>query len=166
VQKHALDDEQAKHIAFISDGHMEKVLSLIDEKFDSNFYTVFRSWILLCYKDDGINLIDKIEKDFSKMGRETQKSFLFYAINIMREVLLIKNDLHQMVHLTGIEETLAERFSDLFSHAQIEAAISLFEDASYNIERNANPKILFLDVSLQLILLFKYQTFPKGTQYI
>lgn len=166
VQKHAMSAEQANQIAFISDGHIGKALSLIDEKFDSNFYTVFRAWILLCYKDDGLNLIDKVEKDFSKMGRETQKSFLFYAINIMREVLLIKNGLRQMVHLTGVEETLAERFADLFSHAQIEATVSLFEEASYNIERNANPKILFLDVSLQLILLFKYQTFPKGTQYI
>lgn len=165
-QRMGLEKSRAKQIAFISDGNIEKAMSLLHEKTDLSFYETYRAWILLCFQDDGLNLVDQIEKDFSKMGRENQKSFLFYAINIMRETLLMQNGLQEMVHLTDREETLATRFSELFSHEQIEAAISLFEEASFNIERNANPKILFLDVSLQLILVLKYQTFPKGTQYI
>lgn len=100
------------------------------------------------------------------MGRENQKSFLSYSVSIMREVLLLKNGLKELVHLTGKEEILATRFAELFSHDQLSSSISIFEEASFNIERNANPKILFLDVSLQLVLLLKYQTLPKGTQYI
>jgi len=40
------------------------------------------------------------------------------------------------------------------------------EQAHYHIERNANPKILFLDVSLQLVKIIKFKTLPAGTQYI
>lgn len=166
MREHNVNEEQAKQIAFISDGNIEKALALIAESVHNSFYELFRTWILLCFKNDGLGLVELVEKDFPKMGRENQKSFKLYAINIMREVLLLKNDLQQMVRLTGKEETLAERFADLFSHEQIEAIITLFEESSFNIERNANPKILFLDVSLQLVLLLKYQTLPKGTQYI
>ena len=47
-----------------------------------------------------------------------------------------------------------------------DAIIAELEKAHYHIERNANPKILFLDVSLQLVKMIKFKTFPKGTQYI
>jgi DNA polymerase-3 subunit delta' len=47
-----------------------------------------------------------------------------------------------------------------------DAIISELEQAHYHIERNANPKILFLDVSLQLVKIIKFKSFPKGTQYI
>jgi DNA polymerase-3 subunit delta' len=166
MREHKVDEEQAKQIAFISDGNIEKALASIAESTHNSFYELFRSWILLCFKNDGLGLVDLVEKDFPKMGRENQKSFILYAINIMREVLLLKNSLQQMFRLTGKEETLAERFAELFGHDQVEAIITLFEETSFNIERNANPKILFLDVSLQLVLLLKYQTLPKGTQYI
>jgi DNA polymerase-3 subunit delta' len=166
MREHKVDEEQAKQIAFISDGNIEKALASIAESTHNSFYELFRSWILLCFKNDGLGLVDLVEKDFPKMGRENQKSFILYAINIMREVLLLKNSLQQMFRLTGKEETLAERFAELFGHDQVEAIITLFEETSFNIERNANPKILFLDVSLQLVLLLKYQTLPNGTQYI
>ncbi|MNR55185.1 hypothetical protein D3C85_1755070 [compost metagenome] len=48
----------------------------------------------------------------------------------------------------------------------VEALINELEKAHYHIERNANPKILFLDVSLQLVKIIKFKTLPKGTQYI
>ncbi len=166
VLEQGLESSKAKQIAFICDGNLEKAIHLVNEKSDLSFYETYREWILRCFQDDGLNLIEQVDKDFSKMGRENQKSFLFYAINIMRETLLFQNGLQEMVHLTDKEETLANRFSELFSHEQIEASISIFEEASFNIERNANPKILFLDVSLQLVLVLKYQTFPQGTQYI
>lgn len=40
------------------------------------------------------------------------------------------------------------------------------EKAHYHVERNANPKILFLDVSLQIIKILNLKTIPSGSQYI
>jgi len=67
----------------------------------------------------------------------------------------------RLVHLPGAELDFVGKFSKHYRMDQIDAAIRLFEEAHYHIERNANPKILFLDVSLQLVLLFKYQTFRQ-----
>lgn len=161
-----IDNDRAKQIAFISDGNIEKAIQLSAESGESNFYELYRQWILHCFKNDGLALIDMVEKDFPKMGRENQKSFLHYAVNLMREVVLLQNGLEALIRLSGKENVLAERFADLFSPMQVESIIQLLEEANANIERNANPRILFLDVSLQLVLLLKFQTFPKGTQYI
>lgn len=166
IENYHLEDKKAKQIAFICDGKVEKAISLAEEKTNLSFYDIFRPWFLTCFQDDGLDIVDRVEKVFSKMGRESQKSFLFYGITILRESLLLKSGLKELVHSTGEEVQLATRFSELFSHEQIEVTISLLEEASFNIERNANPRILFLDVSLQLVLILKYQTFPKGTQYI
>lgn len=157
---HQLDESQAKQIAYISGGNLERAHQLLGDS-KSNHFETLRNWLLSCYKDNGLVLVEKVENDFSKMGRENQKSFLLYSINVLREILLIKEGLFGMVHLGGAEKVFAEKFADLFSSAQIEAAINLFETSSYNIERNANPKILFLDVSLQLVLILCYKTLPK-----
>ena len=166
IDTYQLEEKKANQFAFISDGKIEKAISLAEEKTNLSFYDIFRPWFLTCFQDNGLDIVDQVEKVFSKMGRESQKSFLAYGISILRESFLIKNGLKEMVHSVGEEEVLATRFSEIFSHEQLETTISLLEEASFNIERNANPRILFLDVSLQLVLILKYQTFPKGTQYI
>ena len=63
-------------------------------------------------------------------------------------------------------DTAKKLSAHVLSLNMAEAIISELEQAHYHIERNANPKILFLDVSLQLVKIIKFKTLPKGTQYI
>jgi DNA polymerase-3 subunit delta' len=50
--------------------------------------------------------------------------------------------------------------------AMANAISSELEKAHYHVERNANPKILFLDVSLQIISFLKNKSIPQGNHYI
>ncbi len=160
-----LNENKAKQIAYISDGNIQKAQNLISEE-ENDHLDLLKNWMNFCVTDRGSNIIEFVENSLAKLGREGQKSFLLYAINMMREVLLLKENLVELVFLPEIEQDFADRFSQRFDHAQIEAVVAEFEKASYHVERNANPKILFLDVSLQIVLFLKYQTLPKGTQYI
>jgi DNA polymerase-3 subunit delta' len=45
----------------------------------------------------------------------------------------------------------AQKMSNVLNNAMAQAIITELEKAHYHVERNANPKILFLDVSLQII---------------
>jgi DNA polymerase-3 subunit delta' len=160
-----LNEIKAKQIAYISDGNIQKAQNLIVEE-ENNPLELLKKWMNVCVMDKGLDIIEFVENSLTKLGREGQKSFLFYAINMMRESLLLKENLTELVFLPEIEQDFAERFSKRYGYEQIEAVVAEFEKASYHIERNANPKILFLDVSLQIVLFLKYQTLPKGTQYI
>ena len=171
IKSKGLNEEQAKQIAYISDGNIQKALNLIggeketkENKF--NHLDLLKTWMNACVTDNGLKIIDFVENKISKLGRESQKSFLLYTINMMREALLLKENLTQLVFLPELETEFAEKFSTRYDYAQIEAVVAEFEKASYHIERNANPKILFLDVSLQIVFFLRYQTLPKGTQYI
>jgi len=63
-------------------------------------------------------------------------------------------------------DTAKKLSTHVLSLNMAEAIIAELETAHYHIERNANPKILFLDVSLQLVKTIKFKSLPRGTQYI
>jgi len=165
IKKKDLDEARASQIAYISDGDIQKALQLMGAEIN-NHLDLLRTWMNACATDKGLVLIDFIDSRLTKLGREGQKSFLLYAIHMMREALLLQEGLPELVFLPEAEKEFASKFGTRYSRAEIEAVVAEFEKASYHVERNANPKILFLDVSLQLILFLKYQTLPKGTQYI
>lgn len=166
VNDKGLNLNKANEIAFIADGNVQVALNLLDQHGENETFSLLVQWLRFIVTDNGLEVIKLSEDKLSKLGRENQKSFLLYAINMMRQIILIQQGLRNLVFLQEEELSFVEKFSGLFPFEQLEEAISVIEITHYGIERNGNAKILFLDLSLQLILLFKYQTFPKGTQYI
>ncbi|PRD53795.1 ATP-binding protein [Sphingobacterium gobiense] len=161
----AIAEERASEIAFIADGNVQTAIELIKD--DTNpYFDLLINWLRFVVTDSGLHIIRLCEEDFPKLGRENQKIFLLYAVSVFRQILLTQTGLSQLVLLQGKELDFVQKFGDNFIGEQLEAAIDLLEKTHYKVERNANPKILFLDLSLQLVLIFKYQTFPQGTQYI
>ncbi|NGM89570.1 hypothetical protein G5B35_19945, partial [Parapusillimonas sp. SGNA-6] len=157
---------KANEIAFIADGNIQQALDLLHQHGENETFALLVQWLRFIVTDNGLELIGLCEDKLSKLGRENQKSFLLYAINMMRQIILMQQGLKELVFLQQEELAFVEKFSGLFQFEQLQHAVELLEKAHYGIERNGNPKILFLDLSLQLVLLFKYQTFPKGAQYI
>jgi DNA polymerase-3 subunit delta' len=104
--------------------------------------------------------------EVSKLGRENQKNLLRYGIHLIRECMMVLSDMESLVHLQSSELDFVKNFSRYMDLAKAEAIVNELEKAHYHIERNANPKILFLDVSLQFVKILKFNTLPAGTQYI
>ncbi|NQD70507.1 hypothetical protein HP439_07225 [Sphingobacterium shayense] len=165
TEQKGLSAARATELAFISDGSLQQALNLIEQE-ENPFFKLLISWLRFIVTDSGVNIIKFCDADFPKLGRENQKNFLIYAINMLRQIILLQQGLEQLVLLQGEELEFVRKFSENYTTKQLEEGINLLEQTHYKVERNANPKILFLDVSLQLVLIFKYQTFPQGTQYI
>lgn len=166
IEKYQVENSVANEIAFIADGNVQEAINLLSfQEHNSNFST-FVEWMRYIVTDRGADILKLSDDNLAKLGRENQKSFLLYAINVMRQIILMQRGLRSLVFLKEEELKFVEKFSELYLFEQLTEAIGLLEKTHYGIERNGNPKILFLDLSLQLVLLFKYQTFPKGTQYI
>ncbi|GGE11575.1 DNA polymerase III subunit [Sphingobacterium cellulitidis] len=160
-----IDPNRANEIAFIADGNMQSALDQMDESSNQNFDLLIR-WLRCVVTDAGLNIIQICEEEISKLGRENQKLFLLYSINVLRQIVLLNQGLDQLVFLKDAELDFVKKFSEFTTLEKLQAAIEMLEKTHYSVERNANPKILFLDLSLQLVLLFKYNTFQQGTQYI
>ncbi|MGN5955633.1 ATP-binding protein [Sphingobacterium lactis] len=165
IQDKHIDSNRANEIAFIADGNIQSALTQLEEEANTNFDLLIR-WLRFIVTDSGLNIIQICEEELSKLGRENQKLFLVYSINILRQIVLLNQGMPNLVFLKDSELEFVQKFSEITTLEKLETAIDLLEKTHYSVERNANPKILFLDLSLQLVLLFKYNTFPQGTQYI
>ncbi|MEY5068509.1 MAG: hypothetical protein RLZ47_371 [Bacteroidota bacterium] len=169
VESYLLDrgvsPEKAKQIAFLSDGNLQTAQNLLKDLENDNFQ-LFTDWMRICFGDKGNAMIDFVET-IAKSGRENQKAFLRYGIHFLRECLLILSGASDLVRLPEAEQVVAINFAQkVLSLAKAEAIVAELEKAHYHIERNANPKILFLDVSLQFVKILKFNTLPSGTQHI
>ncbi|MEI5983303.1 MULTISPECIES: ATP-binding protein [Sphingobacterium] len=165
INEKRIDPSRANEIAFIADGNMQSAFEQLHEEDNTNFDLLIR-WFRFIVTDSGLNIIQICEEEISKLGRENQKLFLVYSINVLRQIVLLNQGMPNLVFLKDAELEFVQKFSEISSLEKLEAAIEMLEKTHYSVERNANPKILFLDLSLQLVLLFKYNTFPQGTQYI
>lgn len=165
IDTHGVSDHQANEIAFISNGNLQQAIDLLGED-NKGYFDLMVRWLRGCVMDAGADIIRICEEELSKSGRENQKSFLLYAINMMRQAVLFKADMLQLIHLSGAELDFVQKFGGRYQLEQVEETVGLLEEAHYHIERNANPKILFLDLSLQLVLIFKYQTFRRQADSI
>ena len=50
--------------------------------------------------------------------------------------------------------------------SEAQAISAELEKSHYHVERNANPKILFLDVSLQIVRIIKFKTIRQTADTI
>jgi len=154
----------ASEIAYLSNGNMTEALAMLQEE-NKSFHALFVQWLRLCYANRGPEVIAFVDQA-SKLGRENQKNFLRYGISFIRECCLLMAGAGSLVHLPPNELETAQKMTNVMDIAQAQAISDELEKAHYHVERNANPKILFLDVSLQIIKVLKFKTLPKGTLYI
>jgi len=165
IEEKQINSDRANEIAFIADGNIQEAIDQLAEEANAHFDLLIR-WFRFIVTDSGLNIIQLCEEELSKLGRENQKIFLIYSINVLRQIVLMQNGASDMLFLKGQELDFVKKFAEITSLEQLTEAIDLLEKTHYSVERNANPKILFLDLSLQLVLLFKYKTSLKETQYI
>src|SRR5690606_10418633 len=85
------------------------------------------------------------------LGRERQKQFLHYSLHLIRECLMLNTGMTNLARLEGEELSFAEKFAPFVNHLNTANFIESFNQSAYYIERNANPKILFLDLSLKVM---------------
>ena len=165
LEQHHQTEHMAAQIAYLSNGNLTAALHMISRD-DSSYHEFFARWLRLCFTNDGLKLIDFTEQ-LAKLGRENQKNFLQYGLCFIRECGMLLSGAGSLVHLPEKELVVAQNMAaKVLTLAMVEVIADELDKAHYHVERNANPRILFLDVSLQLVKILKFKTFPQGTQHI
>lgn len=166
VDKLQVSEAKAEQIAYLSNGNIQHAVNFSQSE-ENDFHETMANWLRSCYSNKGPIFIGLAEDDLAKLGRENQKNLLRYGINLMRECILFLSGTPGLVHLPEKELEFISNFSKVLDVGKAEAIANEFEKAHYHIERNANPKILFLDLSLSLVKIIKFNTLPAtGTQHI
>ncbi len=146
---------QTNTVSVLAEGNISRAIMLLDEDIDNSFnYTEFRNWMLLCYKPKFSDLKELVDK-LAALTREKQKEFLKYGIQLIRNSLLINYENTDLVRAVEEEKKFVFNFAKLINDKNAVKFIDLFNEAIFHIERNANAKILFMDVSFKSMQAFK-----------
>ena len=150
-----VEQGKAKMISNLVDGNINEALQLAEHVEDSEQNTLnFVHWMRLCFSALQVKDIDKLvqwSEMMAKAGRENQKSFLLFVSNVMRDALLKNYGVEKMMkmNVSGHNFTM-EKFAPYIHAENCIEIISELNLAQLHIERNANPRILFLDTSFKI----------------
>lgn len=143
-------------VTHMASGNFNEALNIY-QQVENDQAVLFLDWLRKCYKGNGAELVKWVEA-FAKMGRENQKQFVLYALHFMREFLQLSISPDSPVRLLNKELTTARNLTKVMSLGHVMEITALLDDCYYHIERNANPKILFLDASIKINKIIKRKT--------
>ena len=142
----------AAQIAMLADGNMRTAIQLIDQVEDQTVRQL-RDWFRLCATKN-LKEIFLLSEDFHKADKESQKSLMLAGLNVTREILLKNLDLDHLLRTTDEDRTFINNISKKMLTE--EHALQLYETfnaAHYHLERNGNAKMIFTDLSMEILLM-------------
>jgi DNA polymerase-3 subunit delta' len=151
-----IDQREAKKFAHQAQGNYNKALKLLNENGeDDAFEQWFVDWVRAAFRAKGnanaISDLIKWSETIAGIGRETQKKFLNYCIEMFRQALLINYQTTSLVYMeTKVAKFKLENFAPFVNGTNIDAIFAELSDAIYHIERNGNAKIILTDLSIKL----------------
>jgi len=157
IEKEGMDSARALSVVTLSEGSYIAALNhLGKDSHDLLYFNHFQTWMRICYQKKVVEAFNWADT-FSGIGREHQKQILQYCLKMARQCILGNYTAMQMVNLQGEEREFLNKFATFINHKNVIELTNEFNDAHYHIERNANPKILFTDLSIKVIRLLRKQ---------
>lgn len=155
IEKEEIAEEEASSIARMSDGNFSRARMLSKEG-ETNLSETFQDWMRLCFLRNGLGLLKWVD-EMAKKGREEQKGFLRYSLQMIEDIFLYSNGLKEQSSLSESDQDFARRFSGYLGPDTYLKINDSLNEAYYYIERNAHGKIVFFNLSLHINTFFQGQ---------
>jgi DNA polymerase-3 subunit delta' len=155
IERAKIAPEKAAQVALMADGNYREALHLLQHS-DADFLAQIREWLNAILKNGPVAQAKWVEET-SKMGREPQKQFLKYFNHLLEQSIRLKV-LGKDLHLDPDLKDFALRINKIAGVGQLEAMIKELDKAVYYIERNANPKMLFMALGIKFYHIIQNKT--------
>lgn len=149
VARYGINADVARQTAILANGNYAEAVNLLTANEDSvSFLNNFQSFMRISLVFDCAKALQWID-DNATTGREKQKQFLQYGLEVFRDCLMYNYGEKNLVRLNGAEKAFLEKFAPFINQNNYQELVEEFNNDYYYIERNANPKILFMDLILR-----------------
>jgi len=156
ISRENVEPKLATKIAHQAQGNFNKALNLLkDDNEEFPFEQWFVDWVRAAFqaKKNAAVIADLIQwsDQIAALGRETQKKFLQYCIDVFRQALLHNYETQSLVYMEStIENFTIAKFAPFINGNNINEIFQELSDAIFHIERNGNAKIILTDLSIKL----------------
>lgn len=147
--RYHIPEAKARQVAQLAEGNLGAAIASREQSADHDYADFFIKWMRKCFSlkmTDVMTLAD----EFQKMGRENQKEQLSFSLGLLRKVLLYGLDPQLVPYLPSGEQQFVQGFSKFVTLNNADQLTEELNTAHYHIERNANPRMVFVDASLRL----------------
>ena len=164
--KRFLDEDMKKYLSShidISEAEVDQAIYLSNgdinkaEKYlfvsNSEDLTQLKVWMRACYSQNFQDINNQVEW-FNTLSKIKKRTFLTYSLKLMREALVSSID-ESLSKISDEEMSFISNFRKTLKQKEFEEIIILLDENIRYLDRNANPKILFLDLSIKIANLFK-----------
>jgi DNA polymerase III subunit delta' len=149
INNYKVSTEIAYQTALLANGAYGEAINLLAQHDDGvSLPNNFQEFMRLALRFDAGKALLWID-DAAALGREKQKQFFQYGLEIFRDSLMYNFGERNLVRLSGAEKQFLEKFAPFINQKNYEKLVEEFNGNYYYIERNANPKILFMDLILK-----------------
>lgn len=153
--KYQIPDAEALNVVRLANGSYLDAINILETSEEQKFnFRKFQDLMRLSY---GVKIIElqKWSEEMAGSGREQQKSFLTFCLRMIRENFMMHSGKPELIYLTSDEKTFSDKFHPFINAANARLIAGEINTAQYHIERNGNPKIIFLDTALKIVKLLK-----------
>ena len=155
ISRNGIDESEAKRIAHTSSGSMTAALrAIMSDTDESEYFELFVSLMRLSYMRK-VKEMKQWSEEVASLGRERQKSFLVYCQRLLRENFIYNFHRPVLNYMNEEESQFAVKFAPFINERNVIGIMTELSLAQRDIEQNANPKILFFDFALKMIVLIK-----------
>ena len=153
VSKYGITEDDAMRVARLAHGDwLTAVGELTADSENKDFLADFQSLMRLAYQRN-VRELKRWSDNINSYGREKQKRFLTYFLRLIRESFMYNFQQPDLSYLTSQEEAFTANFARFVNENNILQINELANKAIRDISQNANGKIVFFDMALQMIVL-------------
>ena len=149
-------ENEAIKIAHRANGNYNKAIDLVNkDSEDIIFEKWFVEWVRTAFKAKGnkgaIQHLISWSEQIANQGREVQKQFLNFCLEVFRQAMLTNYASENLVFLELSSGNFnLKKFAPFVHEGNIADIFAALQDAIYHIERNGNAKIILTDLSIKL----------------
>ena len=153
VSKYGITEDDAMRVARLANGDwLTAVGELTADSENKDFLADFQSLMRLAYQRN-VRELKHWSENINSYGREKQKRFLTYFLRLIRESFVYNFQQPELSYMTSQEEAFTANFARFVNENNILQINELANKAIRDISQNANGKIVFFDMALQMIVL-------------
>lgn len=156
VQNYNCERSQAGIVAKQSQGNYNKAVHLLlNNQNTLPFEKWFVQWVRAAFRAKGnasvIQELIEWSEELAALGREQQKQFLEFCLEIFRQALLLNYQTSELVYYkTTVDKFELAKFAPFVNGANIHEIFTEISNSIYYVERNGNGKMIFTDLSIKL----------------
>lgn len=153
--KFGLQQQDAENVARLSNGSFVKAMETIHLSEDNKlFFELFVNLMRLSYQRK-LREMKLWSEQVAAMGRERQKNFLEYCQRMIRENFIYNFRQRDLIYMSNAEMNFSSRFAPFVNERNVMGIMNELSEAQAHVEQNVNPKMIFFDFSLKMIVLLK-----------